>query len=154
MFSALLSFFGGSAFRMVWGELSHWWTQKQDHEQELARMQLQETIDAAQHARNLESLRLQNDLGIKTIQVQSDAAIAQLDADAFNAAVKSVNTPTGVKLIDAWNGVIRPLLATVAIVLLIEEAWQHSGPTEHVLAVCDAILGIYIADRSLAHRGK
>ena len=56
MLSALLSFFGGTAFRMLWGEVSAYLNKKQDHAFEIERMRLQEQFDAAQHARNLEAL--------------------------------------------------------------------------------------------------
>ena len=155
MFSALLSFLGGSAFRMLWGEISSWANKKQDHKFEIERMRLQQELDNAEHARNLESLKLQSDLGIKTIQVQADAAISKIDAEAFAQAVADVGKPTGIRLLDVWNGSIRPMLATIAAYMLIQETIMNNfSPTAHVLYICDAILGIYVADRSLAKRGK
>lgn len=74
MISALFSFLGGSVFRMIWGEVSHWLTARQDHTFEIERLRLQADMDAAQHARNLEAIRMQADLGVKTIQVQAEAA--------------------------------------------------------------------------------
>lgn len=152
---ALLSFLGGSAFRMVWGEVSAYFTRKQEHSQEIERMEAQGVLDAAQHARNLESIRVQADLGIKTIQVRVDADMARIDASAFAQAVADVGKQTGIRFIDIWNGVIRPSLATLACAFLVAEA-VHNGmaPTPHIIMVCDAILGIYIADRSLSKRGK
>jgi hypothetical protein len=153
--SALLSFLGGSVFRMLWGEVSAYFTRKQEHEQELARITAQEVIDAAQHTRNLESINLQATLGVKTIQVQADADMARIDAAAWADAVRDVGKQTGIKFIDIWNGIIRPSLATLACAFLIAEA-VHNGmnPTPHIIMVCDAILGIYIAERSLGKRGK
>ena len=69
----VMSFFGGAAFRMIWGELSSWWTKKQDHAQEVELMRLQGELAAAQHARNLEAQRLQHELGIKVIEAQTAA---------------------------------------------------------------------------------
>lgn len=155
MFSGLMSFLGGSAFRMIWGEVSSYFTAKQNHKQEMERMDLQGKLDAAAHERNLAGIKLQADLGIKTIQVQADAAISQKDVEAWAQAVGDVGKKTGILFLDIWNGIIRPMLATVAMGLLIKEvAANHGVPTEHVLAVCDAILGIYVADRSLSKRGK
>lgn len=155
MFSALISFLGGSAFRMIWGEVSSYFTAKQSHKQEMERMELQGKLDADTHARNLEALRVQNDLGVKTIMVQADAELGKIDASAWAQAVTDVGKTTGIKFIDIWNGSIRPYLATLASIILIMECAKHGwGPTDHVLMVCDAILGIYVADRSLTKRGK
>lgn len=155
MFSALLSFLGGSAFRLLFGEISSYFTKKQDHKQEVERMRLQGELDGAAHARNLEAIRVQAELGVKTIQVQADAAMAQSDAAAFAQAVRDVGQKTGVWFIDVWNGAIRPALATVATGLLITEVVANHGvPTEHVLYIADAILGVYVADRQLSKRGK
>lgn len=155
MLTALFSFFGGSVFRMIWGEISHWVTTKQDHEQELARMNLQETIDAAQHARNMEAIKVQADLGIKVVQVQADADVARAAMDAFKQAVSDVGKSTGIKFIDIWNGVIRPLLATMAIAMVIASFVQNGFVmTDRMWELAGAILGIYVADRALFHRGK
>lgn len=155
MFSAVLSFLGGSAFRMLWGEVASYFTAKQSHKYEIERLRVQNDLDAAQHARNLEAIKVQADLGVKTIEVQSQAALAATDADVFRTAVEAVGKPIGIKWVDAWNATIRPLLATAAIVVLGQEIIANGGtPTPHVLLICDAILGIYVADRSLAKRGK
>jgi len=153
--SALISFLGGSVFRMVWGEVSAYMTKKQDHEHEIERMKLQGEEDAAQHARNLESITVQAGLGVKTIQVQSDAITSQLETGAWAQAVTDVGKQTGIKLIDIWNGAIRPWLATVATVMVIVQFVQHGFVmTDWDRELVGAILGIYVADRSLKHRGK
>jgi len=155
MWSALFSFLGGSAFRMIWGEVSAYFTAKQSHRYELDRMNAQAAIDDRAHARNLESLRLQSELGVKTIEVQRDADLARIEAEAWRLGVAAIGAPTGIKWVDAWNATIRPLLATAAIFVLAQEIIANSGtPTPHVLLICDAILGMYVADRSLAKRGK
>jgi hypothetical protein len=153
--SALLSFLGGSAFRMIWGEVSAYFTRKQEHALELDRMKLQGELEAAQHARNMESIRVQAELGVKTIQVQADADMARLDVGAWAQAVADVGKKTGVYWIDAWNGTIRPMLATVAIVMIISEiARLGFNMTDWHRDLFSAILGIYVADRQLGKRGK
>ena len=155
MFGALFSFLGGSAFRMIWGEVSSFFQKKQDHEFELERIRLQGAMEAAQHERNLEALRVQADLGVKVIEAQRDAAVVQVETDAWLAAVKDVGKQTGIKFLDIWNGSVRPLLATLAILVVVGEviatgfilsAWHKE--------LVAAILGLYVADRSLTKRGK
>ena len=152
---ALMSFVGGSVFRMVWGEVSSFFTKKQDHKHEIEKLRLQDELDAAQHGRNLQSIRVQAELGIKTIQVQADADIAKLDTAAWAQAVSDVGKSTGIRWLDMWNGSIRPFLATLAAAFLVAETVKNGwSPTEHVIIIGDAILGIYVADRSLGKRGK
>lgn len=155
MFGMLVSFFGGSAFRMIWGEVSAYLTKKQDHAQEIERMQVQGQLDAAQHARNLEAIKVQADLGVKTIQVQSDADLARIDAGAWAQAVADVGKQTGIKFVDIWNGLIRPWLATMATLMVCFQFVQHGFVlNDWDRELVGAILGIYVADRSLSHRGK
>lgn len=152
--TTLISFFGGTAFRMIWGEVSAWLTARQDHAHEIERMRLQADLEAAQHTRNLESQRLQHDLGVEVIRVQSEADIGRLEAEGWLSAVKGTTVVTGVRIIDAWNAAIRPGAATWAIVMLTIGEVSSIVLSESTLAVCSAALGIYLADRSLLKRGK
>lgn len=153
--STLFSFLGGSVFRMLWGEVSSYFNKKQDHEQELERMRLQNDLDTAQHDRNTAAIRLQAELGIKTIQVAAEGKVAEIETDAWLEAVKGTTRPIGIWFIDAWNGVIRPLVATWAIVIIsIDFASQGWVMDENSWMLCSAALGIYLADRALFKRGK
>lgn len=154
MFSALFSFFGGSVFRMIWGEISHFLTAKQEHGFELERLRLQGDLDAAQHGRNIESITVQANLGVKTIQVQAEAAIGEIEAQGWLEAVKATAIKTGVRWVDAWNAVIRPAVATWAIVLITLGEFRVIVITEFAASIAGAALGIYLADRSLGKRGK
>lgn len=154
MFSALLSFLGGTAFRMLWGEISHWLTERQSHRFEIERIRLQAEIDAAQHARNLEAIRVQADLGVKTIAVQAEADVSRIEADGWLQAVKATATVTGVRAIDAWNACIRPGVATWAVLMLTLGEFAVIALGENTLSVCSAALGIYLAERNLLKRGK
>jgi len=153
--SALISFLGGSAFRMIWGEVSSYFTRKQEHALEMERMKVQGDLEAAQHARNIESIRVQADLGVKTIQVQAEADLARTDAAAWADAVTAVGRSTGIKFLDIWNGSVRPLLATISIAVVLFEVMKNGFIlSEWDKELVSAILGIYVADRSLGKRGK
>lgn len=153
--SALFSFLGGSAFRMIWGELSAIIRNRQDFKRELAMLQLQGQLDAAQHERNLAAIRVQADLGVKTIQVQADADIRQTDAEAFRAAMERASTPTGVRWVDAWNGCVRPATATIALFLwLLSEHRNDWALSVFTLELIGVALGFYFADRTLGKRGR
>ena len=154
MFTTLLSFLGGNAFRMNFGEISHWWTERQQHQQELDRLRLQGELDAAQHGRQMESLRLQADMGVKVIEAQSAAVIGGLEAEGWLEAVKATGRSVGIAWVDAWNASIRPGVATWAVIMLTGDAAKWVVLTEFTTSVCSAALGIYLADRNLAKRGK
>lgn len=154
MITALLSFLGGNVFRMIFGEVVSWLNKKQDHAFEMERMKLQAEQDAAQHARNLEAIKVQADLGVKTIQVQAEAAIGEIEAQGWLEAVKATAIKTGIAWVDAWNAVIRPGVATWAVIMLTLSEIGLFILSENALAVVSAALGIYLADRSLMKRGK
>lgn len=154
MISALISFLGGSVFRMLWGEVSSFLTKRQDHVQEMDRLRLQGEIDANQHARNLESIKVQAELGVKTIQVQAEANISEFESQAWLEAVKSTTRTVGIVWVDAWNATIRPGVATWAIVMMTLGELGLMVLSENTLAIASVALGIYLADRNLMKRGK
>lgn len=155
MLEALLSFLGGSVFRMIWGELSAWHTKKQDHQFELERMRLQTELEDRAHQRMQESLRLQNELGIKTIEAQAHAHIDQAEADAFTEAMKSAFKPTGISWVDAWNGTIRPAAATIVLALwVLKLDAQHYIMQDWDLSLAGVVLGFFFANRALGRGGR
>jgi len=150
MFSALLSFLGGSAFRYVIGRVIEYFEDKQEHEQELERIREQERIDAARHGRQQELIELQHKLGIQQIQVAGNIAVDKAAADAFTEAMKVANTPTGVPWVDGWNGSIRPAAASIALVLwVLNMAKAALILTEWDKNLIASILGYFFADRSI-----
>lgn len=155
MFSAILSFLGGSVFRMVWGEVSSWITARQDHRFEVERMRLQGDIEAAQHTRNLEAIKVQAGLGVQTIRVQAEADVGKLETEGWAAAVRQAMQPTGIAWVDAWNGIIRPLAASIAILLWVlalnTQGWKMSAWDRELVGV---VLGFFFASRELMKRGK
>lgn len=155
MFSALFSFLGGSVFRMIWGEVASFLTKRQDHAAELSMMRMQGELDQAAHARALENLRLQSELGVRTVEVQAAADVAKTDADAFKDVMRSAWQPTGVAFVDAWNGAIRPAAASVVLALWAAKlAGQGFKMDNYDLEISGVVLGFFFADRGLSKRGK
>ena len=152
--SALLSFLSGSVFRMVWGEASAFLTKRQDHKHEVELLGVQERLAAAAHERNLAGMRLQSDLGIKEVVVRQEANESAGALDAWVDAVKATSRMTGVAWIDGWNQSIRPMVATVAVGAMLTEIVLVGALTDWHREVFSAALGIYLADRTLAKRGK
>lgn len=154
MISALISFLGGSVFRMLWGEISSFLSARQDHTFELERMRLQGELEAAQHARNLEAIKVQADLGVKVIETQAESAIGQLEASAWLEAVKATAVQTGIRWVDAWNAVIRPAVATWSVGMITGHYLHVWTLDDNGWSLAGAALGIYLADRALFKRGK
>lgn len=153
--SAILSFLGGNAFRMLWGEVAGYMTKRQDHKYELERLAKQADLEAAAHDRNMRALEVQHRLGIEKIYVQQEADTAAGELDAWVETVKATTRVTGVGWVDAWNAAIRPGVATIAVAMMVVEiiALGFVLNDWHV-SVFSAALGIFLADRSLAKRGK
>lgn len=153
--SALLSFLGGSAFRAIWGEVSSAWTRYQEHKHELQMMEIQAKIDAQRHTQQMEMITKQAELGIKTVQVQAEAKVSELETDAWLEAVKGVNKQTGIEWLDIVRGLVQPALAYIAIILWVaalgEQGWKV---TEWDKELISAIFGMYLANRHLSSRGK
>lgn len=154
MLTTLIGFLGGSAFRMLWGELSSYFQKKQDHQFEIERMRLQGDLDAAQHERNLAAIRVQADMQVKVIEVAAQGEVDKTMASAWQDVVKATTAVTGIWLVDLWNGIIRPLLATVAIVMWVGHVAGAWGLDQDSWTLVGAVLGIYVADRTLFKRGK
>lgn len=153
--TGVLSFLGGNVFRMILGEIFSYFTKKQDHEQELDRLNLQERIDQAKHDRQKDLIKMQSDLNIKEIQVVGDVALEKSAADAFLEAVKATSVKTGIPFVDGWNAVIRPSGASLALIMMVVEIIAAGFVIPTTTAdVFYAFLGIYVADRNLSKRGK
>lgn len=153
--SAVLSLLGGATFRAFMGQIMTWLNKRQEHKQEIAMLRLQGELDAAQHARNLESLRLQSELGVKEIRVKADAAISQIEADAWKDAVVAAQKPSGIWFVDVWNGVIRPAFGTLCLFLVLKQcAADHWIMTAWAMDLVGIVLGFYFADRTLRKRGQ
>jgi hypothetical protein len=153
--SGIISFLGGSAFRMVWGEVSAFLSKQQDHAYEIERLKLQQQLDDAAHTRTESTIRLQAELGVQQVQVQSAAEQEKASGDAFAAAMENAFKPTGNIVVDVWNGVIRPSFGTLCLALwfakVVAQGFVMEDWDRELLA---GIVGFYFADRSLGKRGK
>lgn len=155
MFSAILSFLGGSFVRMVWGEASAWITQAREHKREIERMRVQAELEDRQHARAMESMRLAKELELEVVRVQGDKAIELAEVEGWAKSVERGQQPSGIWIVDLWNGTIRPAAATIALWLWVRHLyvanWAMAGRDWDM--VC-AILGWFFADRTMSKKSK
>lgn len=154
MFSALISFLGGAAFRYALGRAVDWLEKRQEFMQEQKRLEQQERFSALAHTRNLESIKLQHELGVQQIQIKGDADAMLEAARAFTEAQKRAFTPTGIAWIDAWNGSIRPATASIALALwMLQVVRRGFELVQFDLDLISSVLGFFFADRHLGKRG-
>lgn len=140
---------------MIWGEISSFVNKQQDHKFELDRMKLQNDLDDRAHQRTQEAIRLQAELGVKTIEAQAESNVMTAEAEAFAKAMENAFKPTGIYWVDAWNGVIRPAAATVVLIMwVLKLAHQNFVMQDYDLEISGVVLGFFFADRGLAKRGK
>jgi hypothetical protein len=155
MFTSLFAFLGGSAFRMIWGEVSNYLTKYQDQKHEKEMMLVQSQLDDKRAEREAAQLRLSHELGVRMVEVQRDAEVAKAEADAFKEAMAQAFKPTGIMWLDAWNGCIRPAGASIALGLWALILYRQGfTPTPWDLDLVAGMLGFFFADRSLGRRGK
>lgn len=133
---------------MIFGQIVDFLNKQQDHKHELALNEQAGQLDAAKHARDMESIRVQAELGVKTIQVQAEARAEELELQGWAAAVADAGKTTGIKWVDAWNGVIRPLCASIAVFLWVSAlnaaGWHMTDWDKELVGV---ILGFFFASR-------
>lgn len=154
MFTSIIAFLGGSAFRMLWGEISSWVDKARDHKYEMERMRLQADLDERQHERNQIAIRTQHEMGIQLVRVQSESNIAGIEAEGWLDAVRATGRSVGIAWVDAWNAMIRPAVASWSVGMLTLHEFGAFAMSESTSSVCFVALGLYLADRTLNKRGK
>lgn len=150
--SAILSFLGGSAFRLIWSHVAEYLNKHQEHKQEVERMRIQGQLDAQRHQQDCQRLQLQAELGIKEVMVHADAEVGKLEAEAFVEAMKNaIPKPTGIKWVDAWNNILRPFGVSMAYMLVILElATVNFMMTDWHRSLVGTMIGFIFASRELA----
>ena len=148
MIEALVSFLGGSAFRLLFGAIMDWFNKLQEHRHEMELQRLQSELEANRHEREMTRIRLQHDLGVKEIVVMADAEERKVMANSFLEAVRATGQRTGVAWVDAWNASIRPAGASISLLIWVCTMIAVGLTlTEFDRALIAAFLGIFVGDR-------
>jgi hypothetical protein len=89
-----------------------------------------------EHGRELERLDKQAELQLKMLQAQTDAKLAEIDANvvveemkAFGEQMKAIyaaQKPTGIKWVDGFNAMIRPATAAALMLLFVFTAGAYT----------------------------
>lgn len=166
--SALLAFLMSAGGRLLLSYIADWFNKQQQHTQEMAMLKLQGELDDKRHARDLERMRLQNDLNVREVTVAGDMEIQKLREVGFFKAVEAMDSAslTGIPFVDGWNRCIRPGWATVALFLWVikiiaqwasmDASWLDGGiiMDEFDKALLASIAGFYFANREIAKGNK
>lgn len=144
----LFSFLGGTAFRLIFGQVMEWLNKRQDHLHELASMEMQSKLEDQRHTRDMERIKLQSDLNVKEVVVQADAHVRASEAQAFIEAVKATQVKSGVAWVDGWNGAIRPAGATIALTLWVGTVVMAKFVlSEFDQTLIAAFIGVFVGER-------
>lgn len=151
----ILEFLGGAAFRAITGQIVSVWTKYQDHKHEVELLKLQNDIEGARAERQIKQQELAATLQVRTVEIQRDADVMREEAVAFKEAMASAFKPSGIRWVDAWNGVIRPAFATLCMYLwfsaLQQQGWTVTEWDKDLISV---IVGFFFADRQMRKSGK
>ncbi len=106
MIETLLGTLFGGIFRMA-PEVLKWLDRKDERKHELSMFDKQ-----------LEADKLKGDQVLAQINAQADASIGAAEIQAIIEATKAQGVQTGIKWVDAFNAIIRPLLALQWLIVL------------------------------------
>lgn len=154
MITTLLAFFGGNAFRMIFGEAVAFLQRRQENAAELERMRLSGQLASEQHARQMATIEAQRAAGVQMIEVQTASDVTRGEVGAWASAVDAVGRLTGIPWVDVWNRCINPAVATWAVGMITAHYAGLVQLDDNGWAIAGAALGVYLADRNLFKRGK
>ena len=151
----ILSFIFGGLFRLA-PELLKWMDRKDERKHEL------DMINA-----NMKADQLRAEQILKQIDAEADVILGKAEMDAIIAATKAQGQKSGVKWIDGFNSLLRPLIAFWWVIVLYSGAlvvqfyalvWKfHESVPVAVLtvfgeqekAIALSIIGFVFVDRSI-----
>lgn len=102
----ILSFVFGGVFRLA-PELMKWLDKKDERKHELAMMDKQMDAD-----------RLRAEAALKQIELEGEVSLGKAEIDAIIAATRAQGQKSGVKWIDGFNSLLRPLIAFWWVIVL------------------------------------
>ena len=159
MLESIIGTLLGGTFRLL-PELLSWLDKKDERKHELAMFDKQ-----------IESDKLKVEAQQKLVETEGDIKLEQADIEAIVAATKEQGKLTGIRWVDAFSAVIRPLMALQWLIVLwpmvvitgfilavrfgtdpLVAVRQMFGPEEKALAT--SIASFWLVDRSLRKLGK
>ena len=154
MFEVLGFIFGG-IFRLA-PELMKFMDKKDERKHELALLD-----------KNMEADRLRGEMQIRQIEAEADVVLGKAEIDAIIAATQAQGQKSGVRWIDGFNALLRPLIAFWWVIVLYSGSlcvqfyalvWKfHEGIPTAVLtvfgdqekAIALSIIGFVFVDRAI-----
>lgn len=147
--TALISFLGSASMRWLLGELLGIFKAREDRRSEVEMIRLQADLAREQAERQRLAVADAAAAGVKLIEAQREASASDAADRMMLAAMEAIGRPSGVALVDGWNGAIRPALASASILLLVGSAiWPaHIVLTGALGEVVCGVLGLYVGGR-------
>lgn len=149
MLTLMTSFLGSAGLRWLLGELIGVFKLREERRAEIEMLRLQAELEAQRSERQRQAVLDAAAAGVKLIEAQREAHTSEASDAMMLEALRQVGQPTGVKWVDAWNGGIRPMLATLSILLIVASAVWPAGVslTGIVAEVVAGVLGLYVGGR-------
>ena len=134
---------------------------------------MKEIRDTRNHTREVEFVKLQNEIALKREEAQLEGKIREAEAglmaeemrafrETLGAIIESQSKPTGIKWIDGLNSVVRPVTAVLMMVLFfwtatvfvegVLQQWQ-AGAIKDQMTVANMIWGSMIGEATSAVLG-
>jgi len=153
--TALISFLGSASLRWLLGELLGIFKAREDRRAEIDMLRLQADLERERAERQRLAVQDAAAAGVKLVEAQREASAGDFADRMMLAGVEAVGRPSGIAWVDAWNGAIRPALASASILLLIGHAIApgHIVLTGIVGEVVCGALGLYVGGR-IASTGR
>lgn len=146
--SGAIAFLGSTAFRWLFGEVLDFFKRRQEASNEIALRKLEHEIARDTHQWQQEAIKAQAEAGIRVIEAKAQATAQEAADKAFLAAVEGVGLAAQrPDWIGAWNAMIRPLLATIAIACLVAESFGVLTLSLLLADICAAVLGVFVGER-------
>lgn len=102
----ILSFVFGGVFRLA-PELMKWLDKKDERKHELAMLDKQ-----------MEADKLRAEMALKQVELEGEVSLGRAEIDAIIAATRAQGQKSGVKWIDGFNSLLRPLIAFWWVIVL------------------------------------
>lgn len=147
----ILTLLGGAGFRVMFGGILDYFNKRQDHKYELERMEKQAEIEVRMAEIRAQAASAEADARLKQIGAEWGGKVELQDAASFGAAFEAASKPTGMKIPDFLNAMVRP---TITLALLAFYIYVRAGAEEVKWEEADTVLfysvvGFWFADRSL-----
>lgn len=143
------TFLMSTTFRWLFGELFGWLNRREEHklEMEMARLQHEQAREKREWQK--EAVADAAAAGVRLIEAKREADAEAASNAQLQSAIDAVGRLTGIKWVDTLNQSVRPVMAYVALMLVVGNSFAPDKVVLSALALelCASILGVFVGGR-------